>query len=223
MVVIASTPMSARALPLVIAAAVGPGVAWADGADPEPPAAVEVRSHKGQFGLALSVATGGRVIKPYDGEYCGDRDANNNTTGNAALCINRMPFVFDLAASYGVTPRLELLFEVRLGVERDFGGSASDGSGPRLRHYAPGVRFYFGDRGLMKFFSTGQLSIDATGYTDPMGEELDTDLAIRNANGLLLDFHEAYGAYAYFAEEVSFRRWIGLNVEFGVGFQGRYP
>ena len=55
------------------------------------------------------------------------------------------------------------------------------------------------------------------------GEELDTDVAIRNANGLLLDFHEAYGAYAYFGEEVSFRRWIGLNVEFGVGFQGRYP
>lgn len=208
-------------LPLVIATVAWSGVAAAD--EPGPAATAEVRSHKGQFGLALSVATGGRVIKPYDGEYCGERDGNGNGTGNAAVCITRMPVVFDLSMTYGVTPRIELLFDLRLGVERDFGGSASVSDGPRLRHYAPGVRFYFGDRGLMKFYSTAQIAIDATGYTDPAGGELDTDFAVRNANGLMLDFHEAYGAYVYFAEEASFRRWIGLNVEFGVGFQGRYP
>ena len=47
--------------------------------------------------------------------------------------------------------------------------------------------------------------------------------SIRNANGLLLDFHDAYGAYLFFAEDVAFRRWISGGIEFGAGFQGRYP
>ena len=199
------------------------GPASADTVGSDPNSSAEVRTHKGQFGLALSVATGGRVIKTYDGEYCGDRDGNGNGTGNAAICVSRMPFVFDLTASYGVTSKIELLFEMRLGVERDFGGSIGASDGPRLRHYAPGVKFYFADRGLLKFFSTAQIAIDATGYTDPAGGELATDFAVRNANGLQLDFHDAYGAYAYFAEELSFRRWISVGAEVGVGFQGRYP
>jgi hypothetical protein len=188
-----------------------------------PPIVEAARTHKGQFGLAVSLVTGGRFIKTYDNEYCGHRDSNGGTTGNSAYCLSRVPFAFDLVVSYGVTPRIELLLELRLGVERDFGGTATDTSGPRVRHYAPGVKFYFTDRGLMKFFSTAQLSIDSTGYTDPAGADLGTDVAIRNANGLQLDFHDAYGAYAYFAEEAAFKRWISIGVELGVGFQGRYP
>ena len=37
------------------------------------------------------------------------------------------------------------------------------------------------------------------------------DVSIRNANGLLLDFHDAYGAYVFFAEDVAFRRWISSS------------
>ena len=171
----------------------------------------------------MSLLTGGRFIKTYDQEYCGARDDNGSTSGNSAVCIGRIPFAFDLSVSYGVTAKIELLFDLRLGVERDFGGSVSDSDGPRLRHYAPGVKFYFDDRGLMKFFSTAQLAIDSTGYTSPSGSELGTDVSIRNANGLLLDFHDAYGAYLFFAEDVAFLRWISVGIEFGAGFQGRYP
>lgn len=187
------------------------------------PLAESKASHKGQFGLALSLVTGGRFIKTYDDEYCGDRDTNGTTSGNATYCLNRVPVSVDLAASYGLTAHIELLFELRLGLERDFAGTASSSDGPRLRHYAPGVKFYFSDRGLVKFFSTAQVAIDSTGYTDPMGDDLGADFTIRNANGLQLDFHDAYGAYAFFAEEVAFRRWISVGIEFGVGFQGRYP
>ena len=171
----------------------------------------------------VSLLTGGRFIKTYDQEYCGDRDNNGNTTGNSTVCLGRIPFAFDLSVSYGMTARIELMFDMRLGVERDFGGSVTDSDGPRLRHYAPGVKFYFSDSGVVKFFSTAQLAIDDTGYTSPTGDELGTDVSIRNANGLHLDFHEAYGAFAFFAEDVAFRRWISVGVEFGVGFQGRYP
>jgi len=184
----------------------------------------EVRAnHKGQLGLALSLVTGGRFIKTYDEEYCGDRDTNGTRTGNATYCLGRVPASIDLIASYGLTARLELLFELRLGLERDFAGNATSSDGPRLRHYAPGVKFYFSDSGLMKFFSTAQVAIDSTGYTDPSGADLGVDYTLRNANGLQLDFHEAYGAYAFFAEEVAFKRWISVGVEVGVGFQARYP
>ena len=245
---IASTAMRAlSALGLTIACAVSVGVARADRIAPadgeggesgapapdgeprlyttEPVAPPEIgqRSHKGQLGLAVSLLTGGRFIKTYDQEYCGARDDNGSTSGNSAVCIGRIPFAFDLSVSYGLTAKIELLFDLRLGVERDFGGSVSDSDGPRLRHYAPGVKFYFDDRGLMKFFSTAQLAIDSTGYTSPSGSELGTDVSIRNANGLLLDFHDAYGAYLFFAEDVAFRRWISVGIEFGAGFQGRYP
>lgn len=218
-----------RIVPLVAAALLGASPAAGDepgaaaGPDPDAPMPEARASHKGQFGLALQLVTGGRFIKTYDDEHCGDRDTNGGESGNATYCLGRVPFSFDLVATYGLTPRIELMFELRLGIEKDFGGQTGSGDGPRLRHYAPGVRFYFSDTGLMKFFSTAQVAIDSTGYTDPMGEELGTDVTLRNANGLLLDFHDAYGAYAFFAEEVAFRRWISVGVEIGVGFQGRYP
>lgn len=249
---IRSSPMRATsAVGVTVAIALGAAPAAADRVSPEPVAAVDEpagdgeprlytteavnttgsvarpamtrRTHKGQFGLAVSLMTGGRFIKTYDGEYCGDRDANGATSGNSTVCLGRIPVAFDLSFSYGVTSSIELLLDLRLGIERDFGGDVSDSDGPRLRHYAPGVKFYFADTGLLKFFSTAQVAFDDTGYTSPTGEELGMDVSVRNANGIQLDFHDAYGAFAFFAEDVAFRRWMTAGVEFGAGFQGRYP
>ena len=114
----------------------------------------------------------------------------------------------------------------RLGyprLERDFGATSSSGNGPRLRHYSPGVRFYFNDKGLLKFFSTAQIALDATGYKDASNESRGVDFALRNANGIFLDFHDAYGAYVFFGEELEFKRWLEAGLELGVGIQGRYP
>jgi hypothetical protein len=249
--VIPSAPMRATsAAGLTVAMLWGAGTAAAERVAPDPaPAAVDDapadasgdgeprlfttepvarpaatrRTHKGQFGLAVSLMTGGRFIKTYDGEYCGDRDANGATTGNSTVCMGRIPVAFDLSFSYGVTSSIELLLDLRLGIERDFGGTVSDSDGPRLRHYAPGVKFYFADSGILKFFSTAQVAFDDTGYTSPTGEALGMDVSVRNANGIQLDFHDAYGAFAFFAEDVAFRRWMTAGIEFGAGFQGRYP
>lgn len=192
--------------------------------DPSGPAEVGYtrRGHKGQFGLAAQIVSGSRFIKTWDDEdYCGDR--GESSTGNATYCIARVPITLDLTASYGVTPKIELLFEMRFGLERDFGATQNSGNGPRLRHYAPGARFYFDDRGVMKFFSTAQVALDATGYEDASGDSRGLDIALRNANGILLDFHDAYGAYAFFGEEIEFKRWLEVGIEVGVGIQGRYP
>jgi len=57
-------------------------------------------------------------------------------------CTGRTPFRIDLEAAYGVAKHVELLFELRLGLERDF-GSAPGAEGPRPLHVSPGARFFF--------------------------------------------------------------------------------
>lgn len=191
--------------------------------DEAPPAAAPRGDHRGQVGLGLSLVTGSRFIKTYDADrYCGDRASAGEGGGNATYCFTRTPVALDLTLSYGATGAVELMLDVRLGLERDFGGSSS-ASGPRLRHYAPGVRFFLGGKGQVQFTSTAQLAFDLTGYEDAGGDSLGADVRLRNANGIQFDFHDAYGVYVYFAEEVAFRRWLEVGLEGGLGFQGRYP
>jgi hypothetical protein len=178
--------------------------------------------HQGQLGLALAFSTGYRFIKTWDSErYCGERAGAGDGGGNALYCFDRTPAALDVSLSYGVTRGLEVMLDLRLGVERDFGGTAVT-DGPRLRHYAPGVKFWL-SRGAVNYFATAQLAIDATGYTDAGGDDLGADLRLRNANGLQVDFHDAYGVFAYFGEQVAFKRWLEVGIEAGVGIQGRYP
>lgn len=178
--------------------------------------------HKGQLGVSAQVVSGSRFIKTWDAaDFCGDR--GESATGNATYCFGRVPVALDLTLSYGLTAHLELMLELRFGLERDFGATAASGEGPRLRHYSPGVRLYFSERGVLKFFSTVQVALDATAYQDASGAGRGVDVALRNANGLFVDFHDAYGAYVFFGEELAFRRWLEAGLEFGVGIQGRYP
>jgi hypothetical protein len=178
--------------------------------------------HHKQFGLSAQITSGSRFIKTWDpADYCGDR--GESSTGNAVYCFSRVPVSLDLTATYGIRPRIELMFEMRFGLERDFGSTSNTGNGPRLRHYSPGVRFFFSEMGLMKFFSTAQISLDATGYKDAGNESRGMDFALRNANGIFLDFHDAYSAYAFFGEQLEFKRWLQADLELGIGIQGRYP
>jgi hypothetical protein len=225
---------------LAVLVLLAPVSAWADDTDGSrtaaPEAAPELPSsssapeigtkregHYHQLGLSAQIVTGSRFIKTWDpADYCGSR--GESSTGNAVYCFSRVPVSLDLTVSYGVRPRIELMLEMRFGLERDFGStSTSGGDGPRLRHYSPGARFYFNEMGIMKFFSTAQVSLDATGYEDGAGDSRGMDFALRNANGIFLDFHDAYSAYAFFGEELAFKRWLEAGLEVGFGIQGRYP
>lgn len=218
-----------RGLAVLALALVAPALAWADSTTevPSETGAKELGStragHHRQFGLSAQIVSGSRFIKTWDpADYCGDR--GESSTGNAVYCFSRVPVTLDLTATYGIRPHVELMFEMRFGLERDFGStSATDGDGPRLRHYSPGVRFFFNEKGLMKFFSTAQVALDATGYEDASGDSRGVDFALRNANGIFLDFHDAYGAYVFFGEELEFKRWLEAGLELGFGIQGRYP
>src|SRR5687768_9065000 len=151
---------------LALSTWLAPALAWADvpppGATPAPDGEIGSKraGHHKQIGLSAQFVTGSRFIKTWDNtDYCGDR--GEGATGNAVYCFSRVPVSLDLTATYGIRPHIELMFEMRFGLERDFGSTSSSGAGPRLRHYSPGVRFFFNDKGLLKFFATAQIALDS--------------------------------------------------------------
>jgi hypothetical protein len=186
------------------------GVAAAD--DSEPP----VTFHKGQFGVSARMSLGARAIVTYDNNvYCGKTDPQAEY-GFASVCTGRTPLALDLEFSYGVKTTIELLLELRLGIESDF-GTAPGPSGPRPFFLAPGARFFFSEAARAKFFVQPEVVLDFAGYSQG------NDFGLRGIEGLWIDLHRAYGLYFYVGETLGFSRWLSASFEAGVGFQGRYP
>ncbi len=186
------------------------------------PAQPGVLTHKGQFELSLRLPIGVRAIVPYDdGEYCGKADSQTRS-GNAAVCTGRAPFGIDLEVGYGMTARIDLLLELRLGLERDFARVRTASDGPRVFHLSPGARFFFSDAGRTKLFTTAQVVFDFTGYETAAGSSRGTDVGVRNLNGLWVDLHPMYGVYGFVGGTGTMSRWLRAELEFGIGVQGRY-
>lgn len=177
--------------------------------------------HSGQGGLALALPLGLRTIAPFDSEYCG-KNSTETGSGNAAVCVDRAPVAIDLALSYGLGDKLELLVEFRLGLESDF-SSVAGRSGPKLLRLSPGARIFYSKAGPGSLFSTAQIVFDFTAHEAPSGRPLGNDFGVRNANGLWFDRGEHVGLFVFVAESLTFVRWIELGLEIGVGIQGRLP
>src|SRR5688572_30779691 len=130
-------------------------------ADPEADGGPAIAyDHKGQFGAHMQFGTGYRVILPYEAAprvYCGQTEPDGDFK---KVCTGRSPFFLEAGASYGITSSLELLADVRIGLETDFRPSVVVGSDPRALVLAPGVKIFIDDEGSTKFFSTLQLAID---------------------------------------------------------------
>ncbi len=187
---------------------------------PKPvPASVRLSHHK-QFELSIRFVEGLRAIAPYDNEYCGDTDAQN-TNQFSAVCTGRSPFSIDLELGYGIAQKIDLILELRLGLEADFGASPSDVDGTRQFHISPGARFFFADGGSSKLFTTAQVVFDTSGYQDLAGGKLGTDFGIRNMNGLWFDLEKSFGVYLFVGETLSFSRWLRFELEAGIGAQVR--
>ena len=190
--------------------------AFAD--DSEPP----VTFHKGQLGISARFAIGERAIATYDNKYyCGKLDSTAKY-GNAPVCTGRAPFALGLEASYGVASHIELLLEMRLGLERDFGPSPT-AEGPRPFFLAPGARFFFSEAKRTKLFVQPEVVFDFTSYKDAAGMDRGNDFGVRGLEGLWVDLHHAYGIYAFVGETLEMARWVDASFEIGAGFQGRYP
>jgi hypothetical protein len=180
--------------------------------DTEPP----VTFHKGQVGISARLGVGVRGIATYQNDiYCGKTDAQAEH-GFASVCTGRLPIALDLEASYGVARSIELVLEMRVGIESDFGTSPSE-SGPRPLHLAPGARFFFSEAKHTKLFVQPELVFDLTGY------DRGNDIGFRGLEGFWIDLHRSYGIYLWIAETAEFKRWLSFSFEGGIGFQGRYP
>jgi len=178
-------------------------------------------SHKGQLEASVRFGLGLRAIVTYDSmDYCGDTDPQGQF-GFASVCTGRAPFSVDLELGYGVARRVDLIAELRLGLERDFGASPASG-GPRMLHLSPGARFFFSEGSRSKLFTTAQVVFDFAGYEDAVGAGRGTDFGIRNLSGLWFDLARTYGLYVYVGETATVARWMRFELEGGVGVQGRY-
>ena len=197
-----------RAVLLAIATT-APAAAHAQGAEPKlitPPAAP----------AAPTEAIGWS----HDGTYCGDIDTSAKNMF-APVCTGRAPMSLDFELGFGVARKIDLIAELRIGLEPDFGASPSS-DGPRVFHLSPGARVFFSDGGRAKLFTTAQLVFDFSGYEDASGGRRGADFGVRNLDGLWIDLDRAYGFYAYVGDTLTVARWMRFELEAGVGIQGRY-
>ena len=179
-------------------------------------------SHYKQYELSLRFATGVRGIATYHDDYCGDTDTSR-PSGFAKVCTGRSPIVLDIEFGYGIKRTIDLILEMRVGLETDFARTPVVDDGPRPFHLSTGGRFFFSETGRAKLFTTAQIVFDFAGYEDPMGKDLGTDFGVRNMSGLWFDLARSYGFYAFIGETATFARWLRFEFEGGFGIQGRYP
>jgi hypothetical protein len=181
-----------------------------------------VTFHKGQVGFSARLSVGAQAIATYDSKYyCGTVDTTA-AHGYAPVCAGRSPFALGLEGSYGIARHIELVLELRLGLEKDFGGTPSS-DGPHPLFLAPGARFFFSEATRTRLFVQPEVVFDFTGYKDSAGMSRGNDFGFRGLEGIWIDLHHTYGMYAFVGETLEFVRWIDAGFEAGVGFQGRYP
>jgi hypothetical protein len=176
-------------------------------------------SHEGKIGFSARIGVGLRAVATYDPKvYCGTTDTMESS-GNARVCVGRAPLALGLELSYGLTRHVDLLAEMQFGLEQDFASTSTASDGPHLVVLAPGARFWFNETARSSLFATAQAVLDFSGYKTVSG----ADVGVRSLQGYWFDPSKSYGFYFYVSETASFARWIDLELDVGVGFQGRYP
>jgi hypothetical protein len=110
--------------------------------------------HRNQFGFAIMPGIGYRVIARYEeGQSCLDDSLDESKW----VCTSDVPLFLDFQLGYGVSSRLDVLADVRLGLVRD------DVLGVgRQFAVAPGVRAWLDRDVRLKFFTTLQVLFDNT-------------------------------------------------------------
>jgi hypothetical protein len=164
--------------------------------------------HAGQLGLSVMPGVGYALIIPYEEDIdCGDADG-----ASKRVCANRTPVFVDLQAAFGVSTRLDLVVDVRLGLEK----GAMVG-----RQFAlmPGLRIWLDQDVNVKFYTTIQGVFDNTDQETVS----DNDFGFRNANGLMYDVIRNVGFFFQFGETFGFKRWFRVELDVGLGVQVRFP
>ncbi|HET6612413.1 MAG TPA: hypothetical protein VFG83_10500 [Kofleriaceae bacterium] len=204
------------ALATAIALACASHGAMASPAEDSGPAGDKITEdgHRHKVGAGLRLGTGYRAVFPYNDEFCGELKDDG---GPANPCIARAPARLDVALTYGVSERFEVLFDVQLGLERDFGANPR-GEGPRVVAFAPGIGGRLATIGKVGFYSSLQLVIDVGDYE----QANEADLAVQNLSRLQVDI-DRFGIYGFFSETVGWKRWLRFGLFGGIGGEVRFP
>jgi hypothetical protein len=167
-------------------------------------------NHFGQIGISIMPGTGYRELVPYrENIHCGDRTGNINRR----VCTNVLPFFLDLQLAYGVHPRVDLIVDLRVGVQRD----PIPGAGHQIA-VAPGIRYWVDQGVALKFYVTGQIVYDRTNYI----EVSKNDIGLRNADGLMYDPIKNLGFFFQVGWTMGFSRWFRMDLDTGIGVQVRF-
>lgn len=173
--------------------------------------------HRYQVGISLMPGVGYRIVVPYQE----DQDCLDSSGKPKRVCTARTPFFLEGQVSFGLTERLDLIVDVRFGLERDNPGGAVTGGAEPPFALAPGLRFWLDQDVAVKFFATVQGVYDYTRQLTPKVHN--SDFGFRNANGLMWDPIRNLGIYVQFAETIGFRRWFRIELDAGLGVQVRFP
>jgi hypothetical protein len=173
-------------------------------------------NHKYQTGLWVMPGTGYRLIVPYkENQTCGD----SSGAQGKRVCAHSVPAFLDFQLSFGVVARLDLILDVRFGLQQD---PAVPGS--HQFAIAPGLRFWLDQDVSLKFFTTLQFVYDYTNFSNSQGQGISSsDVGVRNANGLMYDPIRNVGFFVQFGETIGFMRWFRIDLDVGLGAQIRFP
>jgi hypothetical protein len=169
--------------------------------------------HRHQFSFSVMPGVGYRVIARYEEEQSCLDDTRDESKW---VCTSDVPLFLDLQLGYGISSRLDVLADVRLGLARD----DVLGVGRQIA-VAPGLRIWLDRDVRLKFFTTAQLMFDAT--RQGQDSVRNTDFGLRNSNGLMYDAVRNVGIYLQFGETVGFVRWFRIELDIGLGLQVRLP
>jgi hypothetical protein len=168
--------------------------------------------HRHQTGVSLMPGVGYSVIVPYqEGKDCGDSSGDPNKR----VCTSRVPLFVDLQLSFGLSTRIDLITDLRFGVE---GQRVTDS---RQFAFAPGFRVWIDQDSNIKFYTTIQGLVDSTDQNQ--SGIPNTDWGVRNSNGLMFDAIRNLGFFFQFGESIGFQRWFRLELDVGGGVQVRFP
>ena len=172
-----------------------------------------VLDHEHQAGVSVMPGIGYRVIVPYkENKTCGDSSGDDTKR----VCTNNVPFFMDFQVAFGVSRRLDLISDIRLGIAKE----DVKGVGREFA-IAPGIRVWLDQDVALKFFTTFQALFDTTAQNQPGIS--DSDYGIRNSNGLMYDPIRNVGFYFQFGESIGLKRWFRIELDLGLGVQVRFP
>ncbi len=174
-------------------------------------------NHRLQTGLSVMPGTGYRLIVPYkEGQKCGD----SSGVDNKRVCAHSVPAFLDFQLSFGAGSRVDLIADIRFGLQSD---PAISGAGSHQFALAPGLRFWLDQEVALKFYTTLQFVYDYTDFSASGTGISSSDVGVRNANGLMYDPIRNVGFFVQFGETIGFMRWFRIDLDVGLGAQIRFP